>query len=456
MAAKIRSYQPRCRILLRHELFIEGQLGDMGEISISKNLYAPVGEFTINFPDHPYHSGKSLLGGMNITQRRSLYDIINPLDPIEIELSRWREEDMTVTYTTVLRGFVRSIGRSESVDGEGRVQRQVVVEGHDCGAPFIMEQIGALISAMQTGVSIPPAFRYLTEFGLISTPMPLSTFIGELAIASTKPIMDTAGFSYEPLLYVKKGYCNPAFAFSSDGPVWEILKRYSDAPWNELFVREGEKNPELVFRPTPWKNAEGEWLPDVVVDDVTTWDIPMRNITALSAHRDDSEQVEHVFIQNSNIQISTNSIPLEKGVGDFNTELRTKFGDRIQVLQEHVGPALPEMNLPEEQQIQSNNDGYAWLMDRTEWMKAAGKDVYKFEKGTVTIKGDPRIRVGDYIHVKRGPLDWAGYVVSVQQSFQPYRRYLTTLEYIRSDQWIWRQQLGEDYPLWDAERRQQA
>lgn len=462
MAAKIRHYRPDIRIILRHTIHIEQQLGDIGSVTVSKNINAPCGEFSINFPDHPFHNGTvPIVGGPLIVSRRSLYDIIDVLDPIEIQMKRWQEESPTDDdWVTVLRGFVRSIGRNEAVNGEGRVERSVVIAGQDCGAAFLMEQLGQYISAAENpGNTAPQWLRYLKEFNLISSPMPLADFIWDAASSTTRSIMETADWAFTPSLYVQKGYALPWVAFSQEGSVWELLKRFSDPPWNELFVREGVDGPELVFRPTPWADAGGYWLPDTDLDSVGFWEIPMRNVIELSAHRDDSDQVQHVFVQNANIHMAQNWNVLLNGFGNFNEELRAKFGDRIQVVPEYIGPGVAPENLPEAEQKQSYTDYYQWLLDRTQWLVLAGTDIYKLEHGSITIKGDPHVRVGDYVTVQRGAIRWTAYVVSVSHKFAPYRNYLTTLEYIRSDQWIKRQQVQEQIGgagVWDLERKQEA
>jgi hypothetical protein len=172
------------------------------------------------------------------------------------------------------------------------------------------------------------------------------------------------------------------------------------------------------------------------------------------AYRDDSEQVQFVFVQNANIHMANNYLPLLNGFGEYNQELRAKFGDRMQTVQEVVGPSLPPESLPEKDQEQSYTDYYAWLLDRTGWMVKAGTDIYKFERGSITIKANPKIKVGDYIRVLRGPLKWEAYITSVQHIFQPYRQYLMKIEYIRSDQSIKRKEIGGN--LWDLERKQEG
>ena len=452
MTSTIVNYRPQCKIIVNHSLEIDHQLGDTGGLQLTKNLYAPCGEFTLTFPDQPYHNGGTLFGPV-ISDRRSLYDMVNPLDPIEIQLKRWQDDSLTdKDWVTVLRGFVRSIGRDEAVGGDGRVERRIVIAGHDCGAVFLMEQLGAILSAAITGVPVPPGLAYIKEFQLSTNPTPLRTFIWDVAYNATQQIMKTAGWTFSNVTSVEKGYCLPTFAFSAEGALWELLRRYSDGPWNELFVREGDKAPELVFRPTPWKDTKGAFLTDAVPSSVKTWDIPMKDIVTLSAHRDDTEQVQHTFVMSTSVIMQQNWLPLLNGFGEFNTELRAKYGDRIQQVQSTSMPGIAPLSLPEKEQTQSFKDNYSYLLDRTKWMVSAGKDVYQFEKGSITIKGNPHIRVGDYVNVKRGVIEWAGYIVSVQHNYSAYRHYLTTIEYIRSDQWIQRQKVKSG--VWDKERKQ--
>jgi hypothetical protein len=455
MATPIRSYRPQVRIILKHGTHLEQQLGDVGTVTVTKNLYAPAGEFQIAFPDMPYHQGGGWPGGPNITQRKSLYDIIDVLDPIEIWLKRWQDGSSTDNdWVPVLRGFVRSIGRQEQVGADGRVQRQVVVAGHDCGAVFVMEQIVPNITAMETGVPIPPVLEHLIRFDLSPEAMKLPNFMWDLATQTTQHIMDTAGWGFSKAFSVQKGYALPWVAFATEGPVWEMLKRYTDAPWNEFYVREGSDQPELVFRPTPWRDIDDQWLPDVA-ETPPFWPIPMRNVISLNAHRDDSEQVIYVFVTNANAGVGTNPLPLERGFGIIPQNERAKFGDRIQIVQEFVGAtAASPTSLPEQEHQQMTVDYYDWLVARTDWLKRAGRQIHQFEHGNITIKGDPHIRAGDYITLLRGPLDWDGYVINVTHQYQPYQQFTTTLEYIRSNQWKQRQAVGDG--IWDKERQQEG
>lgn len=460
MPASILNYRPEIKLEIAGN-DVTQYLGDQGTVSLRKSIMAPAGEFAISFPDMPTPN-----------YRESLYGLVRPLDDIVISGRRWQEPETSLPeWTVMLRGFVRSIGRDEQIAQDGRPQRRVVISGHDCGAVFSMEMLAAYITYQNqaNGEGILPApLVWLREYGLISQPFPVQTFIWLLAFISTQEIMRLGGFSFVPVLAVDKGAVLPHTAFSQEGPIWGMLKRYSDAPWNELFVREGEKEPELVFRPAPYYETPdqddkeavaegGKPLPDAEVGlkSVRFWEIPNRNVIALHAHRDDSELVNHAWVMLAAGNVGGNTCPIINQKGTLNADTRAKFGDRLATETTYLGPTnlAPSINLNRAAQIAADQEWCAWGAYRLEWLKLAGKNIHLLERGSLTIKGDPKIQVGDYIWVTRGDLRWRGYVVNIQHQFSAYRHYLTTLDYIRGTQWLVRKTI--DKP-WDSERKSEG
>lgn len=439
--AGIASYRPEVKILVgKGKTDISKNLGDAGSVSLRKDLRAPMGEAVIDFPDMPAPGGLA---------RDSLYGTTAVMDPIEIKM----RAGTGPVWVTVLRGFIRGIERNEQVGGDGRVQRRVTLHAHDCGAAFVMESVHQFISWQNQGKNRPPPFDWLAEYQLESTPKPIATFMLQLASNSTKDIMAAAGFAFIPKMTVKKGAVNPCAVFTDQGTIWSMMSMYADMPWNELFVRESEAGPELVFRPTPWRTIHGVPLPDVdpadLVDDLFRI-VPVSNVVSLHAQRDDAELVQHVWVTSPNF---TQAMVSAMGVraGTINPETKAKFGDRFQALRTVLIPDEGSVLLNQkEPDFKSSSESYdQWLSDRITWARMAGEDTHEFERGTLTIKGDPTVRVGDYFRVKRGALAWDGYCVAVSHDFQPYRQYLTTIEYIRGNQWVRRQLLPN---AWDLER----
>ena len=481
MASPIQSYRPEIKIeILDNDITIN--LGDVGSCTIRKNLYQPAGEFQLIFPDLPVKGWFSEGGGT--MERESLYGLVNPMDRICIWMRRWRDDCPTVEpWVPVLTGFVRSVGRDEQVGPDGRPRRQVVIAGQDCGAVFLMEQISVLISYQNQTLEVPPTgdsrwnpLAWLREYGLQSDTMKVEDFIWDVATKTTLPIMKTAKFEFQKQWYVKKGTVLPWSAFSEEGAIWELLYRYSDMPWNELFVREnrnmfpdmaercpvGSKagiyeprllNPELVFRPTPWLDIDENPLPDVDMKSVTMWNIDMKHVVALRAHRDDAELVNHVWVQTPLMTAAALTQTVKNIRGLVNADTRDKFGDRSQILAtrlQHTDLEHAPINLPKDEQRAAEEKTESWSRDRRDWLLKAQNRIHDFERGSITMKGYPMMRVGDYFRLHRGDIVWHGYVTNIVHDFQPYKRYLTTMDYIRGSQIIKRRKTENP---WDTERK---
>jgi hypothetical protein len=444
MTAAIRAYRPQVKVLIDHVDYTDS-LADVGSVRTYKHLQAPAGEVHINFADKP------------TAARDSIYGAIKNMARIEVWMRRWQDEEVKVgNWVAVLRGFVRSIGRDEQVGGDGRVQRQVTIVGHDCGSPFLMEQIHPFISYQhdESKAAPPGAFHWLRMFGLNDMAYRVKDFIWKLADTSSANIMKSAGWKYDPQLSVEKGYVLPHMSTSTQGSVWQELKHYSDSPWNELFVREGEKSPEFVFRPAPWRDIEDKPLDDDAKPGPFHI-IPIRNVVSLQAARSDAELANLIRV----LSPITASIGLAMPIfiGDtqkVNNETIATHGDRLQIMTTVLMPnkAAP-LNQPQAQQLQEQIGIADWIKERTTWAWKAAKQIHEFENGSITIKGNPLIRVGDYITVERGEIKWDGYVVGVSHDFQPFRRYLTNIEYIRGNQWVRRLKIKQS---WDKERKQES
>jgi hypothetical protein len=286
---------------------------------------------------------------------------------------------------------------------------------------------------------------------------PVQDFIWDVATKTTQSIMDAVGFQYQQMFSVRKGTVLPYSAFSQEGTIWEMLYRYADGPWNELFVRENRRpnmlDPELVFRPTPWVDYDGNPLPDADMSSVTIWEINKKELLALRAHRDDSELVNHVWIHTPVSVSGANTQFFSRLKGLVNAETRGKYGDRIQQEATRLFPyAQPtsSINLPMAAQRAVDDDAASWAEERRDWMVLAQNRIHDFERGSITMKGYPMMRVGDYFRLHRGDIVWQGYVTNIVNDFQPYRQYITTMDYIRGNQIKVRRAMQNP---WDLERK---
>lgn len=450
MASPILSFRPEVKIEVASK-DITKHLGDVGSVTVRKSLYEPAGHFQIIFPDLPVEDS-----------RESLYGLVSPLDQILIWIRRWREPNQTIEpWIPILTGFVRSIGRDETVGGDGRVQRRVVLAGQDCGAAFLMEQISAFITYQNKDVYCPGPLTWLKEYNLTSQPKKIEDFIWEVAYETTKDIMQKVGLAYQRVFSVEKGTALPNQAFSHEGTVWELLKRYSDPPWNEFFVRENRAmdgatiDPELIFRPTPWYDIADNPLPDFDDSSVSYWEIPLADVISLSAHRDDSELVNHVWVAHPMGNAVAMQQMQKELTGLMNGDTRAKYGDRIQQETTNLNPIdiMHPISLPREEQRAAERKILTWVQERREWLKLAGTEIHLFERGSLTMKGYPHMRVGDYFRLQRGDIVWEAYIINISHQYLAYHQYFTTLEYIRGNQWVRRKEIQNP---WDKERKQAA
>ncbi|MCF7993862.1 MAG: hypothetical protein K9L88_03355 [Chromatiaceae bacterium] len=443
-------YRPEIRITIDGIDITKKLFGDGGSVRINKSLYAPNGEAQITLPDLP------------VNDDESGYGYWSPMNPVLIEMRRWREGQTNLEdFYPVFRGVVRSVGRSEQIDSEGRPRRYVHVVAHDCGAFFLMEQLHVFITMQNKDIVTARGLTYIHEYlngEKIDSLMPVGDFLWDVATKATEPMMKAAGWEFEKKFFVTKGYVMPLDALSHEGPIWSLLDRYVDRPWNEFFTREGKEKTELVFRPAPWFDMDGNPLPDFtddVYNDLRVFQIPKSDVIALHAHRDDAELVNHVWVNSSVNAALMFAAHIPEAAGIINSETRAKFGDRVQIAVSHLlAGEKPPLNLPESEQKAVEIDMKKWLVERKQWLMQAGEQTHNFERGTMQLKGYASYRVGDYVELARAPKDdaltWQGYVIRTTHDFQAFNRFTVTLEYIRSNQWVNRQRSAK--PYW-AERQ---
>ena len=107
-------------------------LGEGCSVSIDKNIRNPVGAFTITMVAAP----DTNVAGVH----DNLYGFIEPMDYVEIRGAR-SPELYQGRMPILMRGFVRSVRRSEVIGGDGKPQRRVVISGMDYGVIAQIYQI---------------------------------------------------------------------------------------------------------------------------------------------------------------------------------------------------------------------------------------------------------------------------------------------------------------------------
>jgi hypothetical protein len=111
---------------------------------------------------------------------------------------------------------------------------------------------------------------------------------------------------------------------------------------------------------------------------------------------------------------------------------------------------MPPNNLPEKDQEKADQAHVDWGIYRAKWIAEASEEAIRLESGDVTFKGEPRVRVGEYITIPRGDVKWSAYAVAVRHVYRGFQNYLTTVQYIRGEQYV--ERLKANNP-WYGERK---
>ncbi|MEN8259477.1 MAG: hypothetical protein ABFS02_02630 [Pseudomonadota bacterium] len=491
MSAPIHSHRPGLKILItkrKKSTLVGGRggssnstqsfdlthaLGDKGSCIVTKNLYAYHGEFHIILPDMPFDFGGT--GGVQETVD-SPYGLIEPMDVVEIRMDRDVKPDMPI----VMRGLVRSVGRDETVGEDGRPMRRVSIVGHDFGCIFTISQLWLRVG-LREGNIIDPVYGPLGKVGLISEPVEVEEFIQKLLDYGNESVEST-GISVKPKFEDVKGWVVPTALPSIEGPLWITMIRFSDSPWNELFVQDPPTgdSPELVFRQTPWKDTDGEFIwfkgsdepeeeeEELVIGGVRqikarnsvavkVFDVEMADVLSISSHRNDSGVANFIWVDmppsfiSAHWQqlLSPHAQKIAKEAEKDPNSTKNIYGDRLLTQNSFIGPNLAPKDQAEKDQEKSEDDWSKWRKDRIDWLHKASEDNADFEQGAITVKGDPKYQVGNYLNLKRG-VPWEGYIVGITHEYRAYREYLTTIEFIRGTGFIER---VESNNPWNLERK---
>ncbi|MDR1275755.1 MAG: hypothetical protein LBL72_05165 [Candidatus Accumulibacter sp.] len=82
-----------------------------------------------------------------------------------------------------------------------------------------------------------------------------------------------------------------------------------------------------------------------------------------------------------------------------------------------------------------------WSGKRRTLLARINRDNVLFEKGTIVVRGNEKIKPGTYVSIIRGGKEFGKfYVVKVTHAFTPYRSYVTTLQVGRGTSYITRLQ----------------
>ena len=455
-------------------------LGESGGVRTSKGTRDPAGSFTVTLADKMFNGDSE--------QMESLYGLIEPLDIIEIRMAHApTSPDVVVQYQglpeqlpIIMRGFVTSPRRVESMDPSGKPQRSVSITGMDYGKLWQIIQIRYLANYV-LGQELLTTLKFAQNYGVNSnvdfTPNQfiyqvvqnvMNDFITNMRTNSGMGVNEQ-GDSNSPVrnidvfdLTVPDARVSAFGANSfSGGTLYQLLCHYGDVgPWNELYMEDREDGVAIVYRPNPFYtpgndlvNPPGDlYQPEqgqaeglgIVTIDITDDDVVLMNMGRSDANLANYYWVDnpsYSLIQGETMRLQAAGLnPETYFIQNYRNSAPWLYGLRMMQVTTNQGGRFDSQQ--EQELLAGKGALQSWLDERRGILVANNRDNVVFENGIMTLKGNERIKAGMYLRLTRGSMVAYYYVSRVEHSFMPYRAFITTATVERGTGFIERAKRG--------------
>ncbi|SMF93896.1 hypothetical protein SAMN02949497_1191 [Methylomagnum ishizawai] len=428
------------------EIDLTPYLGDMGGVRTVKGVREPAGGFSMTFADQA------------TDRSESLYGLIEPMDLVEIRMARNPSDYPGGRLPIVMRGFVSRVSRPEQVAHDGRVHRSVVVQGQDFGKLW---QIFQIVYLPDTTLDeyVLTAFKFAEKYHIdITKPLPVAQFIGQVVAAILNPLVLQLQWSGNALApeYSRIRPDVSTIGTVSDStvnnwpgnqPIYNLLALACDVQngFNEMFMDDREDGVALVLRPTPWKRPDGTYI-QTGVPDIPTVKLDAADVVSLAASRSDECVANLFWVYNPPFALLTqDTIRLNRRLAPltdyFNNDPKF-YGLRMMEQVTYLGPPNWPASDTNSQERQAQLDPLmdAWLMQTAEVMQAASQDAVVFEQGHLRLKGNEKIKAGNFVGVARNSMVAEYYAARVEHEFAFGQPFMTTVHFERGTGFIQRAQ----------------
>lgn len=425
--------------------------GESGGVRVVKGIREPAGGFSITLADkkHPEFL-------------ESLYALIEPMDMVEIRFAHdpyeYAKPKDGYELPVVMRGFVSSVNRAETMGGDGRPVRSIQIAGQDYGKILQILQIFYLNNSV-VGDNVLTGFKLFEKFGLEAKEMAAKEFVETLVSKVINPYMqDLTALTRADLVDASivdffktevsiEGTVNPIGVQRFDGgSVWQLLAAFCDVgPFNELYVEDRAKDVAIVLRPNPFERPDRSVIQDGVKADQVS--VPAEMIQSITSARSDAGVANYYWCGNTSWNILHNgTMKMLAQTGqeadfllfDYPNSSKTYYGLRKMEVESRLGdPALLNGDGPKAETLENQQKVFAtWLDKRRHILAETNKDNVVFENGTIRMYGSERVKPGHYMEVRRGAFRPRYYITRVEHDFVPYRGYWTTAYYERGTGFI--------------------
>ncbi|EAB4417291.1 hypothetical protein D7B12_17830 [Salmonella enterica] len=429
-------------------------LGDGSSITTSKDVHQPAGTFSLTFSDRPNIQGQSMGPVLSTAGLESVYGLVEPMDVVEIRM--WSGKGIMPNPLPIkMRGFVTEISRGRQMGSDGRPIRTVVISGQDYGKILQTYQI-LYLPSYSGSTPLLTGFNFFEQFGVEArNTMEGGEFIQILLDKAINPLLSTLipGTSEVPREILAdiqaEGVMNNSY-MNQEGSVFDLLRQFLDVGnWNELFIEDREDGVYLVWRPLPYFDLMTGQATQKLAQEPRTTTIADNEIVNLRQTRNDEAVFNYYWVTNQRFDLADDIYRRQEAymaggtteTMEYPNTAHKYYGIRALYADTVMGPeGLNNMTsgLDEQAQEKRGSEYMDWINARRSALIANNHDNVVLEKGQLEIKGGPMradfseaMKAGDQIKVLDGLLAWEAYCTSIQDTFQPYRSYRTTLQFER-------------------------
>lgn len=438
-------------------------LGENGSVRTSKSVREPAGAFNITLADRIFGQGTR-----GLAQMESLYGLIEPMDLIEIRFARephrYRGQGFPDDLPVIMRGFVSKVDRVEGIGNDGKPTRSVVISGQDYGKILQIMRI-IYFPNYVLGQNLLTNFRLFANYGVGFTPnQSAGAWVEEVITKVVNPYLEQLASRNgtdeegEPISSVRlisveasvdTGTVSP-FGLNTyqGGTIYEMLTYFGDVgPFNELFIEDREADDEqtgvvLVYRPNPFRDLDGNWIQgepaNLVVEKITDDDL-----MGLSLSRSDANIANYYWVNAPRYQLNNPEIlRLTAASGDEATFLLNDYqnatpnlyGIRKMEVETQQGDTAEQTRQdaqPLEVSEAERDLGVQWLAERRRVLINQNRDNVLYESGTMQLRGNERVRAGQYVRLERRDFPADYYITAVDHTFLPFRSFTTAVQFER-------------------------
>lgn len=421
------------------EVDLTPYLGDAGQVTTQKTLEAPCGAFSVTFADR-----------INRDIGDTVYSLVEPMDMIEIRGARIPANYVGQPLPLIMRGFVSSVTRDESMGQDGQPQRVVRIVGQDSGKLLDIYRVLFEFAALIGDTSYIEQFKLQAMTGIEASVLPVADFMKQVInnVVNLK-ILNLSIFTNKriktfqtDMVTVPDGLVLPQLAASIDSvSMWQLMETFADRPWNELFVKDAEDGPHLVFRPTPYRGYDDQGFIMNGAVDPGRVDITVDDVVSISVRRSDQRVANFYWVEPGVTQLDSNQYvnmaslangwPLDL---DHDANAPEIYGQRKMQARTNLYPneiTAPLMLLPESARAQAGGEAVTWAQARGKQLMLMNQDNSRFEEGQLGIKGSEAIVPGVYLRVTRGATFADFYIEAVTHQMAPLSTWTCGISVIR-------------------------